>query len=323
MLAITRPNLNNILNDKLPSHLISKTEDISEKTVSLVIYYMRRDNKLVQLVDVSNGDILQEIVIDNAYDENILLSSDGKFLTYNDDNNNIVYYDIYNKTKKVIKLTFNRCYYFDRNGLYLIMNEDDTTIFDIKNNKIKYILPFKSVYNIISQDYNKLYSRSDNYIKLYDFNNGSEIYSIELNNDIYYSYNLSRMSLTGDFIYYTYNNCIKIININNNLEYTYTHDMTDYHNDDIKLDDILASIAFHPNNKIVILHFKTYILVIDIIQNKIINKLENITFDDNDRYNNDSEYYEMEFQSCNKHEQYLIVKINNYYIQRINIYNKN
>ena len=67
------------------------------------------------------------------------------------------------------------------------------------------------------------------------------------------------------------------------------------------------------------MHISTYILIIDIIENKIIKKIENIMFDENDRYNNDPEYYVMEFTKDGKH---LIVKYNDSNIKKIDYISK-
>jgi hypothetical protein len=321
MLAIKRPNLNNNLKEQtLPTLLLNKIEDMLERTVSIIIYYMRRDTKLVRLVDVYNNEILKEIVIDDAYDEYIKLSTDGNYLTYLDVNNNIVYYDINNIKPKIIKILdcelfpfmTNNIYYIDRNGLYyVISNENETIIFDINNNKPKYNLPISTINNIITQDYKKILCRSNDYVKMYDFNNATELYSVQLHH-----LHISSMSLYGDYIFYSSDiDTININNINNKLEYIYVHD----DNIDLDIEIILLGIAFHPNNILVAMHFPTYILIIDMINNKIIKKIENIMFDENDRYNHDEQYYAMEFTNDGK---YLIVKYSDYKIIKIDYASK-
>ncbi len=226
----------------------------------------------------------------------------------------MVYYNINNITTKSIKILeydiSKRISCFDRNGkYYVILNEIDTKVYEI-NNKLKYIFPISSIVNNISENYKKLYCRSNDYIKLYDFNNGNELYSIPLHH-----LRTGGMSLSGDYIFYSDNiNTIKIIN--DNFEYIYNHEfleIEEHEEFDTDIDLILFAVTFHSNNKLVAIHFPTYILIIDMIKNNI-KKIENIMFDENDRYNYDPEYYVMEFTKDGKH---LIVKYSDYNIKVI------
>jgi hypothetical protein len=317
MLAIKRPNINNILNEqqlsKLPYQLWERVEYMLEKTVLIVIQYMRRETKLIKLVDIDNNSILKDIVIDDSRDEYIKLSSDGNYLTYINYNNNtsisidMIYYNINTSIKNVINISssgiFPKYHYFDRNGLYYVVsNKNETMIFDIQNKKLMYTLPIFSKINIISDNYKKIMCRTNDYMKVYDFNNGNELYSIELNH-----LEMGGMSLCGNHIFYKNNNIIKIIN--DKLEYNYI-------NEDIDLDFELKSIAFHPNNIWLALHFEINIIIIDMIKNNIIKNIENIMFDENERYNEDDSYYEMEFTKDGKS---LIVRYTNYNIKKIDL----
>ncbi len=314
MLAIKRTHINTILNQEqisqLPLHLWNRIEDILERTVSILIYYMRRDNKLIKLVDVSNNTILKEIIIDNCYDECIKLSSDGTFLTYIDVMNNIVYYNINNTSINSINISnstiFPKYFYFDRNGIYYVISSNNQImIFDIKKKALKNIITSNSqeecTMNIISEDYKKLLCRSNNYMKVYDFNNGNKLFSIQLNH-----LETGGISLYGNHIFYKQNN--NIIIINDRLEYNYINDTED--------ELILNGIAFHPNNYIIALYLEMNIIIIDMIKKTVIKNIENMMFYENERYNNDDSYYNMEFT---KDGNYLIIKYTDCIIKKIDL----
>lgn len=299
MLAIKKTNMNNILNKQqlslLPTILWKRVEYMLEKNVLMLIQYMRRETKLIKIVDTDNN-ILSEIVIDDSYDECIKLSSDGNYLIYINNNNSIVYYNINNNimNNNVINISssgiFPKYYYFDRNGLYyVISNTNETMVFDLKQKTLMYTLPIGSIINLISNNYKKIMCRSNDYMKVYDFNNGNELFSIELNH-----LEMGYMSPCGNHIFYKKEDNINIIN-NNNIIINY-------------IEDEIIGIAFHPNNIYVAFYIGPTILVIDMNTNKIIKELNDDTYDEN-KYDIDEIDYEMEFTQDG---QYLIVNIGKY-----------
>ncbi len=263
MLAIKKININtqksNLL---LPFEICKIIEDYTEIIITITCKQFKKNVMRMNIINVFNRKTLQQIYLDDIMNETIKLSSDGNKLIYLDVNNNIVYYDINTKIKTKIKLFTGICpnnYYFDRNGLYYVISNNDTTyIFDINASKLLTELPFHcSLDNniIISDDYKKMFCRSDDNIYIYDLINGEKIYSLELNHLL-----LATMSNDGNIVSYYDNTSQSIVIINiNKIDNKYSYLIEeDYY--DIKgiafYKDILIAL-FLDHGLIVIINLKT------------------------------------------------------------------
>jgi hypothetical protein len=279
MLATNKINITNYLSLELPFEICNIIEDYTEITTTIVCGESMKFFIKVKIVNVFNQNILEKIYLDDVSNYIVKFSSDGKKLVYLDVNNNIVYYDIYTKSKIIknmkliiIKDNNNYCnnYYFDRNGsYYVVSNSENTFIFDIKNNNILeplIILPFScsniltdNTNEIISQN-NRIFLRSDDTVYVYDLINGNKIYSFELNHLF-----LATISTDGNYISYYNNNThsIDIININISID-----EYNPYYKYQIKEDSEIMDIAgiafykdlvalYQDNGLIVIINLKT------------------------------------------------------------------
>ncbi len=272
MLAINKININNNdilyeINNNIPYEICKIIEDYTEITFTIVCKELRQFIIKVNLINVLNNKKLQQIFLDDVFNETIKLSSDGTKLVYLDDNYNISYYNIsyynintnINKKIKLLNDGYPNNYYFDRNGLYYITSHLDTTyIFDINSNKLLHKLPIHCSLNnnieIISKDYKKIWFRSNDNLYVYDLINGNQIYSLEINHLLF-----ACMNSDCNLVAY-YDNTIQSINIldnQNNNQYNY-HFEEDYY--DIKgiafYKDLLVSL-FLDHGLIVIINLKT------------------------------------------------------------------
>ncbi len=262
MLATKKMSLDNINNNLLPYEICKIIENYTEITTTIICKELRQYVTNINIIDVFNHKILQQIYLDDIMNETVKLTNDGNKLIYLDFNNNIVYYDINAKIKNKIKLLSGiipNNYYFDRNGLYyVISNNESTYIFDINANKLLHQLPFHCSLNnlIISDDYKRIFCRSNDNIYIYDLINGNIIYSLELNHLL-----LACMSSDGNIVVYYDNNTenIIIVDINNHNNYNYNYKIEeDYY--DIKgiafYKDLLVSL-YLDHGLIVIINLKT------------------------------------------------------------------
>jgi hypothetical protein len=257
----------NIYTELLPIEISKIIEDYTETIITFLCKQLKEFILKIYIIDVFSRKPLKQIYLDDIKNETIKLSSDGTKLIYLDVNSNIVYYDINTTIKNKIKLLsgiFPNNYFFDRNGLYFVVSNNDTTyIFDINANKLLYELPFNSSIdnnemNIIVSQNNRIFLRSDDNIYIYDLINGNRIYSLELNHLI-----LANMSINGNLLIYSDNNydSINIVDINNqNNLYNYKLEEEYYNIYNIKgiafYKDSLVSL-FLDHGLIVIINLKT------------------------------------------------------------------
>jgi WD40 repeat protein len=145
MLAINKINTDNIIENQyklFPLEIWKHIEDCSETFVTIIYQQMRQNIFKINLVNVITNDYLEEIFIDDI-DEDfpIKLSSDSKYIVYINYKYGINYYSI--EKKKVIKIIslefinieYNYIFY-DRNGLYLIISNENTYIYTLSNNLV-------------------------------------------------------------------------------------------------------------------------------------------------------------------------------------------
>ncbi len=268
MLATRKININN--NSLLPSEINKIIESYTEITFTIICEKIRQYSEKIKvsLINVFTNDTLEEIYLDDVNNETVKLSSDGTKLIYLDIYSNMVYYDIH--TKNIKKILIGLCplyYYFDRNGLYFITSNNNTTyIFDIIGNKLLYELPIHSIINdnieMISEDYKRILCLSKNNIYIYDLINGNKIYSSSLELNQNYKF-FSYTNKTMKYIIYGYDNIINILNIDGDRD---THF---YYKDDEEDEDInyIKGIAFYKD--LVAIHYNYYVKIINIKQNKI------------------------------------------------------
>jgi hypothetical protein len=287
MLASRRMNINNYSKD-LPNEITKLIEEYTEITFSITIDNSD-DGMKVKLINVFNNEVLEEIYLDDAVDTKIKLSSDGTKLIYLDNNINMSYYDIKTKIKNKIELPLSsvttentkkklffdngvpKFYYFDRNGLYfIIVGNQKTHLIDVMNRTVSDEFLFFA-YNTIdendvfSSDYKRVFLRTqNNYFYVIDFIIGDILYQddIESNEtclactDKNMNYIVTGNKTTKEII-------IKDIN-NNNIIFNYN----EYNIINIR------GMIFEKN--LLIMHFKNYIKIVNIKNNKI-TQIDNLT----------------------------------------------